>query len=114
MVVSLYQAKRSVANGALYDGTVITGWPVLYSGGHHRLCQDPRLRHGHLRRAYGLQDHLRRLRRLDGLRGLRAYYVANVTSSFTGVEGAKVILSNASEDSTAAVNALLQAGKGVG
>ena len=113
MVVSLYQAKRSVANGALYDGTVITGWPVLYSEGITAFaktrgfdmvtCAEPAA-YRTIRAACGdWMDHA------DCVR-----YLANVTSSFTGVEGAKVILSNASEDSTAAVNALLQAGKGVG
>ncbi|MDR1067416.1 MAG: Ig-like domain-containing protein, partial [Clostridiales bacterium] len=31
VVVNMSQARRNVANGALYDGVVIDGWPDLYS-----------------------------------------------------------------------------------
>ena len=103
-VVSMYQAKRSVANGVLYDGTVITEWPVLYSEGitafnHTRgfdmiTCAEPAAYEA-IAAACSVSDSW------------------DVSSSFTGVTGEKVILSNASEDSTSAVNDLLRAGKTV-
>lgn len=112
MVVSMYQAKRSVANGALYDGTLITQWSDLYSEG---------------------------ITTFGETRGFEAVTVAEpaayeaikavcgewmdyedacafhdgVISAFTGFVGGQVIISNASEDSTAAVNALLKAGETV-
>ena len=103
-VVSMYQAKRSVANGVLYDGTVITEWPVLYSEGitafnHTRgfdmiTCAEPAAYEA-IAAACSVSDSW------------------DVSSSFTGVTGEKVILSNASEDSTSAVNDLLRTGKTV-
>ncbi len=104
-VVSMYQAKRSVANGMLYRGTYITGWPILYSEGITAFnktrgfdmitCAEP-----------------------DAYQTIAAVCKENdqwdVKSYFTGVEDSKVILSNVSEDSTAAVNELLKNGKSVG
>ncbi len=112
MIVSMYQAKRSVANGALYNGTLITQWSDLYSEG---------------------------ITTFGETRGFEAVVVAEpaayeaikavcgewmdyedaceyhegVTSAFTGVTGGQVVISNASEASTAAVNALLKAGETV-
>ena len=113
MVVSMYQAKRSVANGALYNGTVITGWPVLYSEGITAFnktrgfdmitCAEPAA-YETIKAACGQW--------MDA--EACAEFLKGVKSSFTGVENAKVILVNASEDSTAAVNALLKDGKAVG
>ena len=103
-VVSMYQAKRSVANGVLYDGTVITEWPVLYSEGitafdHTRgfdmiTCAEPAAYEA-IAAACTVSD------------------TWTVSSAFSGAEGESVVLMNASEDSTAAVNALLKAGKAV-
>jgi len=113
MVVSMYQAKRSVANGALYNGTVITGWPVLYSEGITAFnktrgfdmvtCAEPAA-YETIKAACGQWMDAEDC----------AEFLKGVKSFFAGVEDEKVILVNASEDSTAAVNALLKAGKTVG
>ena len=103
-VISMYQAKRSVANGVLYDGTVITEWPVLYSEGITAFnytrgfdmitCAEPAAYEA-IAAACSVSDDW------------------TAASAFSGVEGDLVVLKNASEDSTAAVNDLLRAGKSV-
>lgn len=112
MVVSMYQAKRSVANCALYDGTAITGWTRLYSeavtafsrtrGFDMDVCADP--------------DAYEAIRKIcgDGM-DYADYeiYAEDVKPAFRGIEDALVIIVNASEDSTAAVNSLLKNGESV-
>lgn len=113
MIVSMYQAKRSVANGALYDGTLIQNWTVLYSEGITTFnetrgfdmvtCAKPAAYQSLYAACGKMMDYA------DCLQ-----YLADVTSSFTGTPSYQVIISNASEDAAAAVNTLLQAGKTVG
>lgn len=113
MIVSMYQAKRAVANGVLYDGTVIRNWTELYSEGitafnYTRgfdmiVCAEPAA-YETIAAAVG--------QTLD-YDSASAFLQANAKSQFSGAAGGDVIISNASEDSTAAVNALLKAGKKV-
>ena len=103
-VVSMYQAKRSVANGVLYDGTVITEWPVLYSEGITAFNKT---------RGFDMAVCAESTAYKTIAASSSVSDKWSVESSFTGVKDAKVILSNASEASTAAVNSLLQAGKEV-
>lgn len=103
-VVSMYQAKRSVANGVLYDGTVITEWPVLYSEGITAFnytrgfdmitCAEPAA-YETIAAACSVSDSW------------------NIASALIGTADSQVIIANASEASTAAVNELLQDGEKV-
>lgn len=109
VVISMYQAKRSVANGALYDGTVITEWPTLYSEGitafdktrgfDLAVCAEPA--------AY------RQIKKVSSEITAESFLEQARRSSFTGDEGGQVVLKNSSEDAAAAVNTLLRAGKSV-
>ncbi len=113
-VVSMYQAKRSVANGALYDGTVITGWTTLYSEGitafnytrgFDEIVVTKPADYKTIAAAVGTT--------LDYDSAL-AWLAENANSQFDGEANGDVIISNASEDAVCAVNALLKGGKTVG
>ena len=114
MIVSMYQAKRSVANGVLYDGTFITGWSVLYSEGITSFNET---------RGFDMVT-VAEPAAYESIKAVcgswmdydkcKSYMSANLGSEFVGSGNEYVVISNASEDSTTAVNALLKEGKTVG
>ena len=112
-VVSMYQAKRSVANAALYEGIVTNTWDISndaigafnYTRGFDMVtCVKPT-------EYDAMKEALGRTLTYDTL---QPFLKENAVSRFTGEEGGDVIISNASESSTAAVNSLLNSGKQVG
>ena len=111
-VISMYQAKRSLANSQLYDGTFISVWSGLYSEsfaqrsharGYDRIIvAEPAAYETIMQSCQATIDYEGTLVAL-----------AECTADFDGVENADVIIDNVSNDSANAVNALLNAGKTV-
>lgn len=112
LVVSMYQAKRSLANSQLSDGTFITVWEGLYS---ESFAQRSNAR-GYDRIIVAEPEAYKTI--MAACPSTISYdeaitYLSTFTSQFDGVKDADVIIDNVSNDSAAAVNALLNAGKTV-
>ena len=112
MVVSMYQAKRSLANSQLFDGTFINVWRGLYS---ESFAQRSNAR-GYDRIIVAEPAAYKTI--MVACPETISYdkavtYLATFAAQFEGVENADVIIDNVSNDSAAAVNALLRAGKTV-
>ena len=113
MIVPMYQAKRSLAHSQLFHGTFINIWTGLFS---ESFAQQP------YARGYDIVTVAEPAAYEDIMEVCGDYlvydeameYLLGYNGAFTGVEGADVIIENASEDSAAAVNALLRDGKTVG
>lgn len=112
MVVSMYQAKRSLANSQLFDGTFINVWQGLYS---ESFAQRSNAR-GYDRVIVAEPAAYKTIMAAcpETINYTQALtYLAAFAAQFEGVENADVIIDNVSNDSAAAVNALLRAGKTV-
>ncbi|MBQ2726280.1 MAG: hypothetical protein IJF78_11295, partial [Clostridia bacterium] len=110
MIISMYQAKRSVANGALYDGTLIQQWSDLYSEGITTFGETRGFDVVTVAEPAAYEAIAAVCGEWMDYEDALAY---NVESAFSGKTNDQVVISNASEDSTAAVNALLTAGEAV-
>ena len=113
MVVPMYQAKRSLANSQLFDGTFINVWQGLYS---ESFAQRSNAR-GYDRIIVAEPAAYKTI--MDACPETISYsealtYLSTFAAQFDGVKNADVIIDNVSNDSAAAVNALLRAGKTVG
>ena len=112
MVVSMYQAKRSLANSQLFDGTFINVSQGLYS---ESFAQRSNAR-GYDRVIVAEPAAYKTIMAAcpETINYTQALtYLAAFATQFEGVENADVIIDNVSNDSAAAVNALLRAGKTV-
>lgn len=112
MVVSMYQAKRSLANSQLFDGAFINVWQGLYS---ESFAQRSNAR-GYDRVIVAEPAAYKTIMAAcpETINYTQALtYLAAFATQFEGVENADVIIDNVSNDSAAAVNALLRAGKTV-
>ncbi len=112
IIASMYQAKRSLLYANFGPGTFVTVWKGLYS---EAFSQHPYARGFEIitvaePAAYEAIDAVCK----DGYDYEGTLdYLSDFATQFSGVTGADVIISNASEDTACAVNDLLRAGKTV-
>ncbi len=113
MIVSMYQAKRSVANGALYKGTLIKTWSQLYSEGITAFDKT----RGFDMVTVAKPSEYKKIKKAEGktldYSGAKSYQ-KNIKSSFAGAKTSYAVINNVSEDSASAVNMLLNSGAKVG
>lgn len=111
-IISMYQPFRSLVNANFSDGQYVTVWKGLYSEAFSQF----RIARGFDQITVAEPAAYKAIEAVcvDGAdyEGTLAYF-ADFAAQFSGVEGADVIISNASEDAAGAVNALLKAGKTV-
>lgn len=103
LVVDMHQAKRNMANSALYSNMVIDTWDTLYS---EPLTAFPQLR--------GFDIHV--ITKVGAIKASQMKSITKVPAikTVTSGSGNYVILSNNSVDTIRAVNKLLQSKKSVG
>lgn len=103
LVVDMHQAKRNMANSALYSNMVIDTWDALYS---EPLTAFPQLR--------GFDAHV--ITKVGAIKAADTKKITKVPSikTTTSGSGSYMVLSNNSVDAIQAVNRLLKNGKTVG
>ena len=112
-VVSMYQAKRSVANSVLYNGIVITTWNDMSNAGVTAFSYTRGFDMVTCVKPAEYEAIAEALGQTITYDTLQPFLKENAVSQFSGEEGYDVIISNASENSAAAVNKLLGSGKQV-
>ena len=113
-VISMYQAKRSVTNAALYDGTFISDWSNLTFEGITAFNYTRGFDMATCVKPGEYADIAGTVEQILTYDTVQPFLRENAVSRFSGEEGWDVIISNASESSTAAVNAMLASGRKVG
>lgn len=113
MIVPMYQAKRSLANANLSSGSYVTVWKGLYS---EAFSQHPYARGFDIVTVTEKAQYKKIIAACNKALTYEASlkYLKDFDSQFSGIKNADVIISNASEDSAAAVNYLLRSGRTVG
>lgn len=112
-VVSMYQAKRSVANGVLYDGTYITTWTVLYSEGITAFNKTRGFDMEKVTKPADFEIIKKSLGEPQDYEGILGA-MGSLQGDFEGKQKADVIIYNTSLAAVEAVNALLKEGQEVG